>query len=129
MMLPSVCRDVCVCSTVIMVNRCHVDLVVLERLVDLARRRFAMVSVGAGFWRVAGVFRRVMRLRVYMIRSPRIRAQAVDRLMALRRGRGVRNHGVSVELVSGAMIKWGLSRLISCIESQNFWRSLFFRLL
>jgi hypothetical protein len=43
-----------------------------------------MIPVGAGFWRVADVFRRVMRLRVYMIRSPRIRAQAVDRLMALR---------------------------------------------
>ena len=75
----------CVCSPVGMVNRFHVDLVVLERLVELARRRFAMIPAGAGFWRVAHVFRRVMRLRVYMIRSPRIRAQAVDRLMALRR--------------------------------------------
>ena len=75
----------CVCSPVGMVNRFHVDLVVLERLVELARRRFAMIPAGAGFWRVAHVFRRVMRLRVYMIRSPRIRAQAVDRLVALRR--------------------------------------------
>ncbi len=38
-----------------------------ERLVELARRRFAMIPVGAGFWRVADVFRRVMRLRVYMM--------------------------------------------------------------
>ena len=74
-----------VCSTGVMVNRSHVDLVVLEQLVELSLRRFAMIPAGARFWRVAHVFRRVMRLRVYMIRSPRIRAQAVDRLMALRR--------------------------------------------
>ncbi len=53
-----------VCSTGVMVNRTHVDLVVLERLVESARRRFAMIPAGAGFWRVAHVFRRVMRLRV-----------------------------------------------------------------
>ena len=89
----------CFCSTGVMVNRFHVDLVVLERLVELARRRFAMIPAGAGFWRVAHVFRRVMRLRVYMIRSPRIRAQAVDRLMALRRACGVSSlPGVAVFL-------------------------------
>ena len=85
MMCSHLVAVLCVCSTGVMVNRFHVDLVVLERLVELARRRFAMIPAGAGFWRVAHVFRRVMRLRVYMIRSPRIRAQAVDRLMALRR--------------------------------------------
>ena len=83
----------CVCSTCVMVNRFHVDLVVLERLVELARRKFAMIPVGAGLWRVAQVFRRVMRLRVDMIRSPRIRAQAVDRLMALRRACVFRTQG------------------------------------
>ncbi len=45
----------CVCSKGVMVNRFHVDLVVLERLVELARRRFAMIPAGAGFWRVAHV--------------------------------------------------------------------------
>jgi hypothetical protein len=39
MILHPVFRGLFVCCTVIMVNRCHVDLVVLERLVELARRR------------------------------------------------------------------------------------------
>ena len=83
MMCSHLVAVLCVCSTGVMVNRFHVDLVVLERLVELARRRFAMIPAGAGFWGVAHVFR--CGIRVYMIRSPRIRAQAVDRLMALRR--------------------------------------------
>ncbi len=69
---PLVCvlRGFSVCA---MVNRSHIDLVLLERLVVLARRRFAIFPVGAPFGRVAEVFHRVMRLCVYMIRSPRKR--------------------------------------------------------
>ncbi len=43
-----------------MVNRHHTDLVVLERLVVLARRRFALLPVGVSFMEVSRVFRRMM---------------------------------------------------------------------
>jgi hypothetical protein len=68
-----------------MVNRHRTDLVVvLERLVELARRRFAMLPLGVPYHVVARVFRRMMRLRLYMLRSAHVRLLAVDRLMALR---------------------------------------------
>ncbi len=58
---------------------------VLERLVVLARMRFAMLPVGVSFMEVSRVFRRMMRLRRYMLRSAHVRALALDRLMACRR--------------------------------------------
>ncbi len=81
-----------------MVNRHHTDLVVLERLVDLARRRFAMLPVGVPSHVVARVFRRMMRLRRYLLRSLHVRLLAVERLMALRR---------ACEFRTGNTIPWG----------------------
>ncbi len=49
-----------------MVNRHHTDLVVLERLVEMARRRFAMLPVGVPYLVVARGFRRMMRLRRFI---------------------------------------------------------------
>ncbi len=65
-----------------MVNRHDMDLVVLERLVELARRRFALLPVGVPSHVVALVFRRMMRLRRYMLRSAHVRLLAVDRLVS-----------------------------------------------
>ncbi len=81
-----------------MVNRHHTDLVVLERLVELVRRRFAMLPVGVPYHVVARVFRRMMRLRWYMLQSAHVRLLAVDRLMALRR---------ACEFRIGNSIRWG----------------------
>ena len=81
-----------------MVNRHHTDLVVLERLVDLARRRFALLPVGVPGPVIALVFRRMMRLRRYMLRSAYVRSLAVDRLLALRR---------ACEFRTGNNIPWG----------------------
>jgi hypothetical protein len=81
-----------------MVNRHHTDLVVLERLVELARRRFAMLPVGVSHHVVARVFRRMMRLWRYMLQSAHVRLLAVDRLMALRR---------ACEFRTGNTIRWG----------------------
>ncbi len=81
-----------------MVNRHHTDLVVLERLVELVRRRFAMLPVGVPYDVVARVFRRMMRLRRYMLRSLHVRLLAVDRLMALRR---------ACEFRTRNTIRWG----------------------
>ncbi len=68
-----------------MVNRHRIDLVVLERLIVLARRRFAMLPLCVPFHVVAAVFRRMMRLRRYMLQSAHVRMLAVERLLALRR--------------------------------------------
>ncbi len=81
-----------------MVNRHHTNLVVLERLVELARRRSAMLPVGVPYHVVARVFRRMMRLRRYMLRSLHVRLLAVDRLMALRR---------ACEFRTRNTIRWG----------------------
>jgi hypothetical protein len=81
-----------------MVNRHHTDLVVLERLVELVRRRFAMLLVGVPYHVVARVFRRMMRLQWYMLQSVHVRLLAVDRLMALRR---------ACEFRTGNTIRWG----------------------
>jgi hypothetical protein len=81
-----------------MLNRHHTDLVVLERLVELARRRFAMLPLGVPYHVVARVFRRMMRLRRYMLRSVHVRLLAVDRLMALRR---------ACEFRTNNTIRWG----------------------
>ena len=81
-----------------MVNRHHTDLVVLERLVEFARRRFAMLPVGVPSHVVARVFRRMMRLRRYMLQSAHVRLLAVDRLMALRR---------ACEFRTGNTLRWG----------------------
>ncbi len=81
-----------------MVNIHRTDLVVLERLVELARRRFAMLPVGVPYHVVARVFRRMMRSRWYMLRSAHVRLLAVDRLMALRRACEIRTNNT---------IRWG----------------------
>ncbi len=81
-----------------MVNRHHTDLVVLERLLVLARRRFAMLPVGVSRMEVVRVFRRMMRLRRYMLRSAHVRALALERLMACRRACGFR---------TGTVVPWG----------------------
>ena len=81
-----------------MVNRHHTDLVILERLVVLARRRFAMLPVGVSGMEIACVFRRMMRLRRYMLRSAHVRALAVERLMACRR---------ACEFRTGTAPRWG----------------------
>ena len=81
-----------------MVNRHHTDLVVLERLVELARRRFALLPVRVPGPVIALVFRRMMRLRRYMLRSAHVRSLAVDRLLALRR---------ACEFRTGNNIPWG----------------------
>ena len=81
-----------------MVNRHHTDLVVLERLVELARRRFALLPVGVPGPVIALVFRRMMRLRRYMLRSAHVRLLAVERLLALRR---------ACEFRTGNNIPWG----------------------
>ncbi len=81
-----------------MVNRHHTDLVVLERLVELARRKFALLPVGVPGPVIALVFRRMMRLRRYMLRSAHVRLLAVERLLALRR---------ACEFRTGNNIPWG----------------------
>ncbi len=81
-----------------MVNRHHTDLVVLEWLVELARRRFAYLPVGVPGPVIALVFRRMMRLRRYMLRSAHVRTLAEGRLLACRR---------ACEFRTGNNIPWG----------------------
>ncbi len=81
-----------------MVNRHHTDLVVLERLVELARKRFALLPVRVPGHVIALVYRRMMRLRRYMLRSAHVRSLAVDRLLTLRR---------ACEFRTGNNIPWG----------------------
>jgi hypothetical protein len=56
----------------------------LERLVEMARRQFALLPVGAPEAAVGRVFRRMMRRRRYL-RTMRVRTLAVERLLRLRR--------------------------------------------
>ena len=81
-----------------MVNRHQTDLVVLERLIELARRRFALLPVGVPGLVISRVFRRMMRLRLYLLRSAHVRDLAVDRLLACRR---------AYEFRTGNNIPWG----------------------
>ena len=81
-----------------MVNRHHTDLVVLERLIEMARRRFALLPVGVSGHVIALVYRRMMRLRRYMLRSAHVRELAVERLLACRR---------ACEFRTGNNIPWG----------------------
>ena len=57
-----------------------------------------MLPVGVPYHVVARVFRRMMRLRRYMLRSLHVRLLAVDRLMALRR---------ACEFRTRNTIRWG----------------------
>ena len=61
-----------------------------------------MLPVGVSRMEVARVFRRMMRLRRYLLRSAHVRALAVDRLMACRR---------ACEFRTGTSIRWGTSVL------------------
>ncbi len=73
---------------------------------ELARRRFAVLPVGVLFHVVARVFRRMMRLRRYMLRSAHARLLAVDRLMAVRR---------ACEFRTGNTIRWGKWVILSSV--------------
>ena len=58
-----------------------------------------MLPVGVSFMGVSRVFRRMMRLRHYMLRSAHVRALALDRLlMACRR---------ACEFRTGTAVRWG----------------------
>ena len=57
-----------------------------------------MLPVGVSRMEVVRVFRRMMRLRRYMLRSAHVRSLAVERLMACRR---------SCEFRTGNTIPWG----------------------
>jgi hypothetical protein len=89
-----------------MVNRHHMDLVVLDRLVELARRRFVMLPVGVPYHVVARVFQRMMRLRRYMLRILHVRLLAVDCLMALRRACEFRTRNTIRQAVDGGRQWW-----------------------
>ncbi len=65
-------------------SRCRWNMVMLERLVAMARVQFAMLPVGATDRTIAHVFRRMMRRRWYL-RTLRVRTLAVQRLMRVRR--------------------------------------------
>jgi hypothetical protein len=65
-------------------SRCRWDMVMLERLVAMARVQFALLPVGASDRTIAHVFRRMMRRRRYL-RTLRVRTLAVERLMRVRR--------------------------------------------
>ena len=62
-----------------------------------------MLPVGVSRMEVARVFRRMMRLRRYMLRSAHVRALALDRLMACRRACAFR---------TGTEVRWGKGVLI-----------------
>ncbi len=81
-----------------MVNRHQTGLVVLERLVELARRRFALLPVGVPGPVIALIYRRMMRLRRYMLRSAHVWELAVERLLACRR---------ACKFQTGNNIPWG----------------------
>ena len=57
-----------------------------------------MLPVGVSRMEIARVFRRMMRLRRYMLQSAHVRALAVDRLMACRR---------ACEFRTGTALRWG----------------------
>ena len=62
-----------------------------------------MLPVGVSRMEVARVFRRMMRLRRYMLRSAHVRALAMDRLMVCRR---------ACEFRTGTAVPWGKCVLI-----------------
>ena len=62
-----------------------------------------MLPVGVPSHVIARVFRRMMRLRRYMLRSAHVRALALDRLMACRR---------ACEFRTGTAVRWGKCVLI-----------------
>ena len=68
-----------------------------------------MLPVGVSRMEVVRVFRRMMRLRRYMLRSAHVRALALDRLMACRR---------ACEFRTGTAVRWGKCVLILllCLE-------------
>jgi hypothetical protein len=78
----------------------------IRYVVEFAWRRFAMLSVGVPCHVVARAFRRMMRLRRYMLRSAHVRLLAVDRLLALRR---------ACEFRTGNTIRWG-----KCVSLYSF---------
>ena len=57
-----------------------------------------MLPVGVSRMGVARVFRRMMRLRRYMLQSAHVRALALERLMACRR---------ACEFWTGTALRWG----------------------
>ena len=62
-----------------------------------------MLPVGVSRMEVARVFRRMMRLRRYMLRSAHVRALAMDRLMDCRR---------ACEFRTGTAVPWGKCVLV-----------------
>ncbi len=66
-----------------------------------------MLPVGVPSHVVARVFRRMMRLRRYMLRSLHVRLLAVDRLMALRR---------ACEFRTGNTIPWGKCAILGSVR-------------
>jgi hypothetical protein len=78
----------------------------MESLVELARRRFALLPVGVPYHVVACVFRRMMRLPQYMLRSAHVRLLAVDRLMTVRH---------ACEFRTGNTMRWG-----KCVPLYSF---------
>ena len=57
-----------------------------------------MLPVGVSFMEVSRVFRRMMRLRLYMLRSAHVRALVLERLMACRH---------ACEFRTGTAPRWG----------------------
>ena len=80
---------------------------VLERLIEMARRRFALLPVGVSGHVIALVYRRMMRLRRYMLRSTHVRNLAVERLLACRR---------ACEFRTGNNIPWGTSVFVFVVH-------------
>ncbi len=66
-----------------------------------------MLPVGVPSHVVARVFRRMMRLRRYMLRSLHVRLLAVERLMALRR---------ACEFRTGNTIPWGKCAMLGSVR-------------
>ncbi len=63
-------------------------------------------AVGVPYHVVARVFRRMMRLRRYMLQSVHVRLLAVDRLMALRR---------TCKFRTGNTIRWGKCAILGFV--------------
>ncbi len=65
-----------------------------------------MLPVGVPYHVVARVFRRMMRLRRYMLQSVHVRLLVVDRLMALRH---------ACEFRTGNTIRWGKCAILGFV--------------
>jgi hypothetical protein len=65
-----------------------------------------MLPVGVSFMGVSRVFRRIMRLRLYMLRSAHVRALAFERLTACRR---------ACEFRTGTAPRWGKCVLLGSL--------------